>query len=168
MQTKRGSSFFTIDAMIAGMIIVAVITSIFSFYISKPETEDVQTTLNNYVLYITQTKMKYFNEKNPLIYYDENETQPDATAIQKIAYLWDKGDSENRTKARAFIANITNRRIPKQFGFAYIYENDTLYNYSSNSFNPTINITVNVATFYLNDTKDFIGPKLTKIRMWSK
>lgn len=168
MQTKRGASFFTIDAMIAGMIIVAVITSIFSFYISRPETEDVQTVLNNYVLYITETKMSYFNDKNRVIYYDPNETRPDSTAIQKIAYLWDAGGLENQTKARGFIENITKRQIPPQFGIEYIYENVSIYNYSTNSYDPTINLTVNVATFYLNDSNDFIGPKLTQIRLWSQ
>ncbi|MCF7866803.1 hypothetical protein K9L67_01975 [Candidatus Woesearchaeota archaeon] len=165
---KRGASFFTIDAMIAGLIIVAAVTALFSSYISKPEIEDVQTVLNNYVDYISTTKMKFFTQKNTMIYYDENEPHPDYSVHQKIAYLWDTGTEENRNKSRNFLKNFTDVMIPKQFGFRYKYKNEIIYNYSTNIQNPIINISMNLATFYIDDSENFIGPETTRIEIWSK
>ena len=166
---KRGASFFTIDAMIAGLILVAAITTLFSTYINKPEIEDVQTVLINYVEYITTTKMNYFNKINPAIYYDENEKHPDYTINQKVAYLWDSEDETLRNKSKSFVKNFTDTIVPKQFGVKYIYEDTVIYNHTiAPDEQPIINLTINIATFYINDTKDLVGPKTTKVILWSK
>ncbi|MCF7871428.1 hypothetical protein K9L97_00155 [Candidatus Woesearchaeota archaeon] len=162
---KKGASFFTVDAMIAGVIIIAAITLILAATISRPKIESTQQILNNYIDYITNTKIDYYNKKNRVIYYNPNEPHPEFTITQKIAYLVDNDQTETAT---SFIKNFSKLTIPKQISFRYIYENQTIYTQENEIITPTINLTTNIPTFYINDEGQYQGPKLTQIQIWTK
>lgn len=164
LNSRKGALFFTVDSIIAGLIFVLTVMFVFSFYLQKPAVSDVQTVSNAFTNYITTTTMKDFNQRNRYLYYDENETQPDFTVAQKVAYLTDTGKI---AIAKSFVSNITNITIPSQYGMSYIYNNSVVFSRNAAILGtPLTNISAYVVTYYSGDNGVLVGPKPTAILVW--
>jgi len=146
------------------MIIISTIFIVLSFFSSQPKTEDTIDYLDNYINYITNTKMSQFRSSYKFIYNDPYEPDPDLSVQQKIFVLY----TENATtKISGFIGNFSAVVIPDNVGVEYelngtvLYQrnNDTI-NYSNTQFSRSI-----VTYFYADGVIN--GPVLTKVTMWS-
>ena len=149
--------------MVAGIIFVLAVATLFAFGFSTPDLQDPQLILNNYVDYVTQTDMNHFMTKSRYIYAENNATHKDYLVHQKIGYLVDNGRTE---EAESFIENITNAIVPTALGVQYSY-NDNIIFTQSGSQRPLLNISLPIATFYLDDTGIMQGPFVTRIAVWS-
>jgi len=170
---KKGAMFFTVDAMIAAIVVSITAILVISLYIQKPVTEDTFLVLNNYVDYISNTKMDTFKNQYRYIYDGQNETDVDLFVYQKIAKLEIEGNSAIATDfAKNITENVINL-VPPQFGFQYYVDNNKIYQRSSGNsadfgeeFTQT-NISYRILTYYTNSSDEVVGPIITRITMWS-
>lgn len=164
--SRKGAAFFTIDAIIAGAVFLLSIVFIFSFYVQSPNIEDTQIILDNYVEYISQTKLSNFYDLNRHIYQIDGNPREHFTVHQEVAYLYELGDKANAT---AFLENVTNETFPKKFGVAYEYNDEVIY--SQNGTTPynaiKTNLTAHILTFFEDDAGNLVGPEITKVYTWS-
>lgn len=169
---KRGALFFTVDTMIAGIVLTLTIIMVVSMSIREPVTQDTYVTVVNYVDYLTKTQMKDFRNQYRYIYDDSNETDPNLYVYQKIYKLQVEGKG---VLAQDLVRNITERiesLVPDNFGMRYtieyasteydIYQRSTLRDSHAQT-----NLTTKLLTHYLDENNTLVGPAITKISIWS-
>lgn len=161
---KKGALFFTIDTIIASLIVTLTIIIVVSFYTNKPVTEDSKLVLDNFATYITSTTIRQISTQSNFIYFDPNETEQDLYVYQKISSLVHSG---NTLIAAGLAQNITNVALPAHYGIAYSIDNTTIYQRQSiDDAGTTTNLTTRILTIYLNASGELIGPNSTKISVW--
>ncbi len=162
--SKKGSVFFTIDILIAGMVIVATIFIVLSFFSSQPKTQDTIDYLDNYITYISNTRMQQFRTSYKFIYDDPFEPNPDFRVHQKILLLY----NENKTdKINSFIDNFTQIIIPDTIGIQYELNGTILYSRGTEELNySTAQFSRSILTYFYQDGK-IIGPFVTRVMLWS-
>jgi len=169
---KRGALFFTVDTMVAGIILTLTIIMIVSMYIREPVTQDTYVSLVNYANYITTTQMKDFRNQYRYIYNDPNEEDMNFFVYQKIFKLHKEGKANIAQDLVKNISENIESLVPDNFGISY-----TL-NYSSTEFDiyrrgtsvdnfAITNLSIKILTHYLDENNTLVGPAITKISIWS-
>ncbi len=165
---KKGALFFTVDAMIAAVVLSFTAILLISFYTQEPITQDTFDVLNNYVDYITDTQMNTYSTQYRYIYSGQNDSDQNLFVYQKIAKLYLEGNTELAT---SFANNITENVIglvPPQFGFEYYIDENPVYrrNVGSSEYVVT-NISHRILTYFTLNNNTVIGPHITRITIWS-
>lgn len=165
-QNKKGLIFFTADSLIAGGIFVATVVILLAFYSEGPVASDTKTISNELVDYITETDIHTINTQYKYMYFQPNDNLSNHKIHERIAYHVDSGIENDINRSRNLLEHIVNRTVPLRFGFEYVYDNVSVFNRTSPNV-PRTNLTASIATFYLNEDKNLVGPKLTEVRVWS-
>jgi len=165
---KKGAMFFTVDAMVAAIVLSITAILVISFYVQEPVTQDTFIVVNNYVDYITDTKMETFTSQYRYIYSSQNETDTDLFVYQKIAKLHMEGKTDIATN---FTKNITENIIdlvPQQFSFEYYVDGTQIYQRAlPNAEYAITNISHRILTYYTYENDTVVGPLVTRITIWS-
>ena len=162
LMKKRGAIFFTIDAMIAGIIFALTVIVLLSLYVNQPVVEDTMDATQNYISYITETQMYQFRSSYKFIYDDPNESQTQFPIYQKIAWLVANGSMDN---SKSFIDNFTKLVLPDQFGIQYKIDNLIIYERPSSQEIKT-NLSFRLMTYFPADNTTY-GPNITQVSIWS-
>jgi len=91
LKSKKGVMFFTVDALMAGVMFTLTVVLILSFILNTPNTIDTRYYIDGYIDYITTTSMKDLNDNYPFIYYDPLEKYPDLMVHQKVLLMDSNG-----------------------------------------------------------------------------
>ena len=132
---KRGL-FFTIDALMAALILIGAILLITSSYVS----EQPKTTINHMSqdMLSILNEMKVYEANNTWVQeLVDNETIKDVniTLMQQIGEFWANG---NNSLALEFAMNVSEGMLPDMFGYSINLDDDTVYTRS----NPVTNALV--------------------------
>lgn len=159
---KRGALFFTLDTLIAGMILSLTIVLALNLSVDGPRLDDTKKSLDNLHDYLLFTDMSQVGQ---IIYpYNvQNEGVATLKAHEQIHNLYVV--QGNDTKAQSFITNIVRNIIPEGRGISYTLNNNTIYLDNQNVVNPRINISMNLLTYYRHNDEVF-GPNITRITIW--
>ena len=165
---KSGAVFFTLDTLIAGLIVLVTIILIFSIYSSRPAAEDTFHELNNYMSFISSTTLREVREE----YYNWYEVPPlssddlDLYVHQKVYKMFLDNDTVN---ASHLVGNLSLVIIPAHFGFEYVVNDSVIFlmnNHTREHELEKTSITNRILTFYINES-DYIHLTTTNITVWS-
>lgn len=165
IRDKRGATFFTLDTLIAGFIILVTIILIMSIHTSKPVVEDTYYELNNYMQFLSSTTMREVRDDYQFAYSDSFERDLDSYVYQKAYKLYLEG---NESQARSLIGNLTGFIIPEHLGFEYVVGDVVLYvmNENQRKFAKT-SLTNRLITYYYNESDSSIQLTTTNVTIWS-
>ena len=156
--------FFTVDTMMAGIVFTLTVVVVLSFFVNKPIIEDTKAYIDNYVSYITETKMIQYRTSYRFIYDDSNEPHPDLAVYQKVYVL--VSNDQNET-ARSFINNFTRAILPDHVGVEYMIDDNLIYNRTTVP-NESIrsSLSTSILTYFFNGAS-IQGPSITRITVWT-
>jgi hypothetical protein len=166
---KSGAVFFTLDTLIAGLIIVVTIMLVMSIYSSKPVVEDAYHELSNYINFVSRTTMQEVRDKYQFAYNNPYEEDLELYVYQKVYKLVLE---DNLSAAEELVVNLTNFIVPMHLGFSYSIGEDFIIHevnkdLLTNDFAKT-SLTSRLLTFYINDS---VGGNLfintTVISLWT-
>ncbi|MFP4567795.1 MAG: hypothetical protein ACLFN8_02530 [Candidatus Woesearchaeota archaeon] len=162
---KKGATFFTIDTLIAGLIILVTIILVLSIFTSKPVVEDTYHDLNNYVTFLASTTMRDVRDNYQFAYNAAFEDDLDLFVYQKVYKLYLEGDV---SEAHSLIANLTGFVVPHHLGFSYTVgdfevfsRNEDLLDFAKTS------LTSRLLTFYFNESDFTTSLTTTNITIWT-
>lgn len=162
-KNKSGAVFFTLDTLIAGLIIVVTLILVLSIYSSRPVIEDTYHDLNNYMNFLTRTTMKDVRDNYDSAYKNPFEEDLDLYVYQKVYKLYLQG---NETEARNLVGNLSPIIIPSHMGFEYAVGDDVVFRMNENRLSVArTSITNRLLTFVVNDS--VVHLTTTNITVWS-
>jgi hypothetical protein len=130
---KRKGLFFTIDALIAALIMITGLLMITSSYVSE-QPKTMKASMSQDLLNIL-AEMKVYEANSTYIQeLVSNGTIKDVniTLLQQIGEFWSNG---NMTLAHDFALDVSEGILPNIFGYNIIFDNETIYTRS----NPVMN-----------------------------
>lgn len=162
---KKGVMFFTIDALMAGVIFTFTIVLLLSFVLSVPPAVDAKYYIDGYVDYVSNTKMNQFKDTYSFIYYDENEQNPDLFVYEKILLMKNAGYDDE--VIYSFIENFTNVVVPGHVGVEYSIDDEVIYSrHDERLANADIYLSTPILTFVVGENNVLYGPNVTKLSVW--
>ena len=163
---KKGMMFFTVDALMAGVMFTLTVVLILSFILYTPNTVDTRYYIDGYIDYITTTSMKDLIDNYPFIYYDPLEKYPDLMVHQKVLLMDSSGLYSDDT-IRSFVENFTSFIVPEHVGVEYSIGNEVIYcRHEDRKENADIFLTNSILTFVVDENNVMYGPNITKISVW--
>jgi hypothetical protein len=161
---KKGVMFFTVDALMAGIIFSLTVILLLSFMLNVPVAVDANYYLEEYVDYITHTKMSQYRA-NSVIYYDAAEKNPDLLVYQKILLM--KEQNYPTSTIIGFAENFSNFVLPDHIGIEYSIDDVVIYTKNPEK-KATTDIFLNSAllTFVIDENSTIYGPNVTRITLW--
>lgn len=161
---KRGAIFFTLDTLIAGLIIVVTLILVLSIYTSRPVVEDTYHDLSNYMNFLTSTTMRAVRDNYDTPYQNPNEQDLDLYIYQKVYKLYLEN---NLSEARSLVGNLSTIIIPAHMGFRYDVADVNVFSMNTQRINvATTSVTNRLLTFVVNDTGG-VHITTTNITVWS-
>ena len=164
IKNKKGATFFTLDTLIAGLIIIVTLILVLSIYLSKPVIEDIHHDLNNYANFITTTTMKEVRDNYHFAYNDAFEEDLELYVYQKAYKLIQEDEKE---KAIGLIRDLTTYTFPNHIGIEYAVGDEIIYfaNEQRRGLAKS-SITTRILTFYVEDNEN-VELTTTNITVWS-
>jgi hypothetical protein len=165
IRDKKGATFFTLDTMIAGFVILVTIILVMSVYTSKPVVEDTYYELNNYMQFLSSTTMRDVRDNYQFAYSNSFERDLDSYVYQKVYKLYLE---DNMSEATRLIGNLTGFVVPEHLGFEYAVGSDVVYatNVDQRKFAKT-SLTSRLITYYFNESDSSIKLTTTNVTVWS-
>lgn len=160
MKGKRGVMFFTLDTIIASVVLTMTAIILFSIYINQPITEDMRFTVQEYGFYISNTEMGGIGSN---IYSPSGELADiDGLKVdEKVSLLIDKDKEEI---ASDMVESITQSLIIDGAGIEYKLDNKSIYKRNVEG-EPRINLSTSTTTYFVyNDT--LYGKNTTEVSIW--
>ncbi len=125
MTKKRGSLFFIIDSFIAASIITLTIVMILSSHTETPIIDPARTAAENYLSFLQKNPLKHSSGTiTQQIYNSGRIPNKQATLLQAIAYLYDKGDQYSASK---IVEEQANKIIPSHIGMNFSINGTSIY-----------------------------------------
>ncbi|MGV8162346.1 MAG: hypothetical protein ACP5N2_03390 [Candidatus Nanoarchaeia archaeon] len=163
---KKGVMFFTVDALIAGIIFVLTVALLLSFLLNTPESLDAKYYVDGYADYITSTRMSQYNGVYNFVYYDPQEPNPDTFVYEKILLMKSKETHSDAT-IESFVHNFTLLVIPEHVGIEYKIDNTVIYSRHTQRINKSdVFLSTSIFTFVTDENNVMYGPNVTKITVW--
>jgi hypothetical protein len=160
---KRGALFFTLDTLLAGLILAFTIVLMLSLDIQEPIVQDTKRYLDNFVDYITIASM---SEVGNTVYPYNVQTEGvfDLKVHENIHKLYyvDLNETKTQDLIRAAVANF----VPEGRGISYTINNDTIFIDDQNVINPTVHLSFSIITYYRYNDEIF-GPNITQVSIWN-
>lgn len=163
---KSGAVFFTLDTLIAGLIVTVTIMLVMSIYSSRPVVEDTYHELNNFLSFLASTTMKDVRDKYQFAYDDAYEEDLELFVYQKVykMLIEDGGDT---ARASVLVANLTRFVVPSHLGFEYVVNDTIIYEDNLERLDyARTSLTGRILTYYVDDSLD-IHITTTNITIWS-
>jgi hypothetical protein len=163
---RKGVMFFTVDALIAGVIFVLTVSFLLSFLLNKPQTTDIQFYLNGYSDYIINTKMEQFTGNYDFVYYDPDEPNPSLAVYQKVLLMTESGRYPFST-VQSFVQNFSGVLIPEHVGVEYKIDSRVIYSrHADRVGDAKVLLTTSMLTFAVDENNAVYGPNVTTITVW--
>ncbi len=164
MGDKRGVMFFTVDALMAGVIFTFTVVLLLSFLLKVPISTDAKYYLDGYVDYVTTTKMSQYRVTSR-IYYDQNERNPNMLVYQKILLM--KGRGYSNETIYSFLDNISGFILPRHIGVEYKLDDEIIYSRHADTIDgASIYLTTDLLTFVIDENNVMYGPNITTVTVW--
>jgi hypothetical protein len=165
-RVRKGVMFFTVDALIAGVILTLTVAFLLSFVLNKPATTDAKFYLNSVTDYITHTEMYQFNGSYKFVYYDSAESNPSMPIYQKILLM--KSSSKYAlVNVSDFVKNFSLLILPEHVGLRYELDNVLIYSrHEDRVSDAKMSLTTSLLTYALDENNVLYGPSVTKITVW--
>ncbi|MBW2966935.1 hypothetical protein KY362_00455 [Candidatus Woesearchaeota archaeon] len=125
----RKALFFTIDALIAALIMVAGLLMITSSYVSE-QPKSMINTISEDMLNIL-AEMQVFEVNNSFVQSlvaNGSVTDVNHTLLEQIGEFWANG---NDSLANEFAMNVSEGMLSSRFGYSIIMDNETIYTRSN-------------------------------------
>jgi len=161
---KKGAIFFTLDAFIAGIIIVVTVILVLSIFSSKPAVDDVYLELGKFVDFVSSTSMLQIRDKYNFVYHDPFESDLDLFVHQKMFKLVSEG---NRTQAEFLIGNLSAFLVPSHIGFKYEFEDFSYVRGSDNLARVSVTNRLLSSFVFINEGIHDVKYTVTNITVWS-
>lgn len=164
---KKGVMFFTVDALMAGIIFTLTVVLLFSYILNAPKTVDTKYYIDSYIDYITSASMNDLSSNYQFIYNDPQEKNPDAMVYQKILIMKNQGYSDELIQD--FVKNFTSYIVPHHVGVEYVLDGELVYaqnNLSGRINSSNVFLTTSILTFAVDENNVLYGPNITKISIW--
>lgn len=127
MNKKRGV-FFTIDAILAAGIFVAVILLVSSSHVSEPDKAQASFTSQDIIKVFTNLKVEEIDNGYIQNLIDTGViTKVDNTILEQIGEFWADGTEEKLELAKKFTSNVTYSLIPERMGFGLYVDGEEIY-----------------------------------------
>lgn len=165
-KSKKGGIFFTLDAVMAGIVLLMTSLVILSFFSSGPVSSDARVQLDLFGSYIHNT---YMEDVDPTIYnLPEDSPYEDLRVHEMIAHLNQESKEENLS---TLLTGLDELLLLKSYGVSYKIDNDLIYERRRQpDVDPITNISTSFLTFNeITAAKSFInfGTKNTTITIWN-
>ena len=165
---KSGAVFFTLDTLIAGLIVLVTIMLIFSIHSSRPVVEDSFHEISNYMNFISSTTMRDVrNEYSNWYSLPEISTfELDLYVHQMIYKMYLEGETASATK---LVGNLSPVIIPNHFGFEYAVGDFVVYQQNNDTRENNlerVSVTNRLLTFFVNET-GHVHITTTNITVWT-
>ncbi|MFH1063867.1 MAG: hypothetical protein V1729_02185 [Candidatus Woesearchaeota archaeon] len=129
IRCDRKGLFFTIDALIAAMIMIAGLLLMTSSYVSEQPRSLINTMSHDLLNILSTLQTHELNNSFIQELIDNGSiTDPNLTLMAQIGEFWADG---NLTLATVFAANVSEGILPEFFGYSISIDNDTIYARSS-------------------------------------
>jgi|GEM_PF-4953081 len=180
---KKASYFFTIDAFVAGAILVLTMTLILSFFSSQKPVTQINSYINDYVQFINENSVRDFQSvKVRKMVSSGLIVNPRISLAKQIIYFYymnltdtcpnpDSIPDYCLTQAEVLI-NETIQTLPSDIGFR-LKINSGSANYSFIETNTDIEdkasskLTYSLVDYLFIDSKNFYGPVTLGVEMWT-
>jgi hypothetical protein len=169
LKNKKGVMFFTVDALMAGVIFTFTVVLLLSFMLKVPVSVDAKYYLDEYTDYVSNTKMSQFKSTSK-IYYDAQEQNPDMLIYQKILLMKYNGYSD--ATITSFVENFSSFVLPKHIGVEYKLDDVIIYSRNGTgageiSINKSdIYLSTSILTFVVDENNVLYGPNVTRLAVW--
>lgn len=158
---KRGSLFFTVDTLIAGIIIVFTAIVLLGVTSSDPVIGETVFKIKDFSSYMFDTQMidVSFN-----VYQGnrQNVSIRNLHLHEMVSMLYHLEDASAATQ---LVSNAVSQNLEEEVGFMYTIDNTTIYKRSIDSQGVNTNMTNSFITFF-NYEGGLVGPNVTKITIW--
>ncbi|MBN1793205.1 hypothetical protein JW826_05985 [Candidatus Woesearchaeota archaeon] len=123
---KRGAYFFVIDAIIAGVVLVAGLMFIFSTYSVKPESDPTVRASEDFLLFISSTKIRdYYNPVISNMTLDGNITRIDNTILEQMMEFYYNG---KQPQLEALALNVINNVVSPERSAVIVINSTIIHN----------------------------------------
>jgi hypothetical protein len=129
MKRSRRALFFTIDALIAALIMIAGLLLITSSYVTEQPKTSINTMSSDLLNLLSELRIYEVNNSYIQDFID-NGTIKDInnTLLGQIGEFW---ANDNMSLAQGFTANVTEGILSGIYGYSVIMDNDTIYSRSN-------------------------------------
>lgn len=168
---KRGAYFFVIDALIGASIIFLGLIIILTTHVSKAEPDAALKNLNDYVSFITSTKIRSFSGSYvQQLINDKNITELDNTLVEQLLqFYYDNmtGKKDTTLIMKNYIQETIKTAIPEYRSISVLINETTLYESETiKREEARIGLSAKKPVFKrINDTYIY-GPLLLEVRVW--
>lgn len=163
-KSKKGVTFFTLDTLFAGMIILITIILVLSIYSSRPSAENAFHELNNYMSFLSSTTMRDVRDNYPVSVPLGLEEDLDLFVYQKFYKLHEEGEEEI---LKSLLEDLTSFIIPLHIGFEYAIDEEAIYVLNNNTRNfAKASLTNRLLTYYV-DNESNVNWNVTRITVWT-
>ncbi len=159
---KRGALFFTLDTLIAGLMLAFTIVLIFNINIETPMVQDTTRHLSNLVDFLTITEMS----KVSFIIYPYNVDVEGVGNLQVHEHIHNLYVEGEFAKLENFTNNIILGTLPESRGVSISIDDETIYIDDRNVINPIINLSMHFITHYVHNDS-VRGPNVTTVTIWN-
>ncbi|MBU2561149.1 MAG: hypothetical protein KKD17_02545 [Nanoarchaeota archaeon] len=122
---KRRALFFTIDALIAAMIMIAGLLLITSSYVSEQPKSMINTMSQDMLNILSELQVWEVNNSYIQELYDNGSIKDwNNTLLGQIGEFW---ANNNMSLAEDFAMNVSEGMLALHFGYSIIMDNDTIY-----------------------------------------
>jgi hypothetical protein len=166
LSNKKGVMFFTVDALMAGVIFTFTVVLLLSYMLNVPVSVDAKYYVDGYTDYITNTKMSQYKSTSR-IYFDAQEKNPEIAIYQKILLMKSRGYSD--AAIESFVANISSFVLPNQIGVEYSIDGKPIWarhNSTEELDRANIYLTTDLLTFVIDENNVVYGPNVTTVTVW--
>lgn len=163
---KRGAIFFTIDTLIAGLIILVTIILALSIHSSKPVVEDMYHELNRLVSFLSSNTMRDVRDRYSFAYVYSSDEDLELTIYEMVYKLYLEQGVDS---ARALVANMSSIVVPSHVGVVYSVGDVVIYSTNQERFSfARSSITNRLLTYYVNSSSEDFDVLLTttNITVW--
>jgi hypothetical protein len=169
MMGKRGAYFFVIDAVMAGVVIVAVLMFIFGTYTLAPIEDPTLRSAEDFMNYVSNTKIRESDSdliRNLTL--NGTITRLDNTFMDQMVIFYYMG---NNSLLENITLEIVKTIIPKDRGVLIYLNQSLIYNSTINKNASTINesrllISSKRIGFHMINETLIYGPAWMEVKVW--
>jgi hypothetical protein len=164
-QDKKGVMFFTVDALMAGVIFTLTVVLLLSFILNTPKSIDAKYYIEGYISYVTSTSMKELSNNYKFVYYDPLEKNQDLMVYQKVLLM--KNGAYSDEFITSFVENFTSFVVPAHVGVEYSIDGEVIYSRHTDRIDgASIYLSNSILTFAIDENNVMYGPNITKLTVW--
>ena len=162
---KRGAYFFVLDAVISSIILLVTVYFILSLRTKAPETIQSYTQAEDFVDFMMKTQVRDFNgDYVKILINDSNITNTRRTLFEQVGEFHFYNKSAINWN---FMEEIANSSLLSQQGMQVWFEQDLIYNRSSDRLNKAHIVLSSKKMSFLRINQSYVdGPHMVEVWIW--